>query len=101
MFTPIEHEDNDALYRLGCMCDNHDYRNGVVTDENGEVVRYITVRDILDVISIDFTKVCGKPGYYTFCIDGDDPYNRDLIFDYDFYIKPIGNGLKEIPLGLF
>lgn len=101
MFEPIEREDIDALYRISCMSDNHEIRNGVVTDENGEVVRYITVRDILDVISIDFREICRKAGYYTFRIDGDDPYNRDLICDYDFYIKPIGNGLKEIPLGLF
>lgn len=101
MFTPIEHMDNDAFQRLGRMSDNHDIRNGIITDENGEVVRYITVRDILDVISIDFAEICRKPGYYTFRIDDDDPYNRDFSFDYDFQVKPVGNTLRSISLGLF
>lgn len=96
MFIPI-HEVDDASYRLGRMSDNHDYRNGVITDNNGEVVRYITVFDILDVFTIDFAKVCVKPGYYTFRVDSDDPYD-DRAIEYDFWIKPLGDGLKEIPL---
>ena len=98
MFIPIEREDDDALYRLACMSDNHDHLNGVITDDNGEVVRYVTVMDILDVFLLDFKKLCGKPGYYTFRVDGDDPHQ--ILMDYDFWIKPEGNGLKEVPLSL-
>lgn len=100
MFTPIEHKDIDALYRLACMSDNHDPRNGIITDENGEVVRYITVRSILDVITIDFAEVCKKAGYYTFRVDGDDPY-KEVRFDYDFQVKPVGNTLRVISLGIY
>lgn len=92
-------EDGDALYRLGCMSDNHEYRNGVVTDDNGEVVRYITVRDMIDVMLLDFVEICKKPGYYTFRVDGDDPY-QEVLLEYDFCIKPLGSGLKEVPLGI-
>lgn len=96
MLTP---EEVDALYRLGLMSDNHDIRNGVVIDENGEVVRYITVRDMIDVQLINFAEICRKPGYYTFRVDGDDPY-QEVLLEYDFWIKPLGSGLKEIPLGI-
>lgn len=99
MFIPIEREDDDALYRLARMSDNHDHLNGVITDDKGEVVRYVTVMDILDVFSLDFVKLCGKPGYYTFRVDGDDLYQ--ILMDYEFWIKPEGNGLKEIPLSIF
>lgn len=98
MFIPIEREDDDALCRLGRMSDNHDRINGVITDDNGEVVRYVTVMDILDVFSLDFKKLCGKPGYYTFRVDGDDHYQ--ILMDYDFWLKPEGNGLREIPLSI-
>ena len=97
MFIPIEREDDDALYRLACMSDNHDVLNGVIIDDNGEVVRYVTVMDILDVFTLDFKKLCGKPGYYTFRVNGEG----DKFTDYDFWIKPEGNGLREVPLKLW
>lgn len=99
MFIPIEREDDDALYRIRRMSDNHDHLNGVIIDDDYEVVRYInvTAMDILDVLSIDFVKLCRKPGYYTFYadrVDGGEPY------EYEFWLKPEGNGLKEVPLSL-
>lgn len=79
------------------MIEYHNYCNGVITDDNGEVVRYITINDILDVFSLDFKKLCGKPGYYTCRVDSDD----DKFMDYDFWIKLESNGLREIPLSVF
>ena len=77
------------------MIEYHDYCIGVITDDNGEVVRYVTVKhDLLDVFTLDFKKLCGKPGYYTYRVYGDS----DVYTDYDFWIKPEGNGLKEIPI---
>ena len=70
--------------------------NGAIFNDKGEVVRIITIKDILDFFTIDFAKVCGKPGDYTFRVDNDD-----FTTDYEFWIKPEGNGLREIPLGLF
>ena len=99
MFIPIEREDDDALYRLARISDRPDHLNGVITDDNGEVVRYITITDEFDVIFLNFAKLCGKPGYYTFRVGGDDLYQ--IIADYDFWIKQEGNGLREIPLSLF
>lgn len=79
------------------MIDNHDHLNGVITDDNGEVVRYVTVKHgLLDVFTLDFKKLCGKPGYYTYRVYGDS----DVYTDYDFWLKPEGNGLREIPLSL-
>ena len=78
------------------MIDKHGHYNGVIIDDDYEVVRYInvTVMNLLDVLSIDFVKLCGKPGYYTFRVDGDEPY------EYEFWLKPEGNGLREVPLSL-
>ena len=99
MFIPIEREDDDALYRLACMSDNHDHLNGVITDDNGEVVRYVTVMDILDVFLLDFKKLCGKPGYYTFRVE-EDAFKHPIPTEYEFWLKPEGNGLREVPLSL-
>lgn len=82
------------------MIDYHDYLNGIITDDNGEVVRYITVlNNELDVFLLDFAKICRKPGYYTFRVDSDEP-DLNGYLEYNFWIKPEGNGLKEIPLSL-
>lgn len=85
-------------YRGGTWAVMANYWNAVITDDNGEVVRYITIRDILDVVSLDFRILCGKPGYYTCRIDGDDL--DEILMDYDFWLKPEGNDLREIPLSL-
>lgn len=88
------------------MIEYHDYCIGVITDDNGEVVRYISITDnligddyLFDVIFLDFAKLCGKPGYYTFRVE-DDCFKHQLPVEYDFWIKPEGNGLREIPLSL-
>lgn len=79
------------------MIDNNAYRNGVIIDDNGEVVRYVTFTSGFDVFTLDFKKLCGKPGYYTYRVEGDS----DVFTDYDFWIKPEGDGLKEIPIKLW
>ena len=89
------------------MIEYHDYCIGVITDDNGEVVRYISITDdllshedyLFDVIFLDFKKLCGKPGYYTFRIESDF-LKHQLPVEYDFWLKPEGNGLREIPLSL-
>lgn len=80
------------------MIEYHDVLNGVITDDNGEVVRYISITDnLLEVFLVGFKKLCGKPGYYTFRVNGEG----DKFMDYDFWIKPEGDGLKEIPIKLW
>lgn len=89
------------------MIEYHDYCVGVITDDNGEVVRYISITDdllshedyLFDVIFLDFAKLCGKPGYYTFRVEG-DAFKHPIPTEYDFWIKSEGNGLREVPLSL-
>ena len=97
MFIPIEREDDDVLYRLARMSDNHDHRNGVIIDDNGEVVRYVTFTSEFDVFTLNFAKLCGKPGYYTYRVYGDS----NVYTDYDFWIKPEGDDLREISIKLW
>ena len=89
------------------MTEYRDYCIGVITDDNGEVVRYISITDdllshedyLFDVIFLNFAKLCGKPGYYTFRVE-EDFFKGQLPVEYDFWLKPEGNGLREIPLSL-
>ena len=59
----------------------------------------IEQRHALGLSQRDLAQLCGKPGYYTCRIDGDDL--EQLLMDYDFWLKPEGNDLREIPLNLF